>query len=48
VLDLVIATPTGTLAERAVRALLDAVDQPSTLAPGQIALPFELYGPENI
>ncbi len=48
VVDLVIATPTATLAERAVRRMLDAVHQPSTPAPGQILLPFELYGPENI
>ncbi len=48
VVDLAIATPTALLAERAVRALLDAVHQPSTVAAGQITLPFELYGPENI
>jgi LacI family transcriptional regulator, galactose operon repressor len=48
VVDLAIATPTAALAERAVRALLDAVRQASTAAPGQITLAFELYGPENI
>jgi hypothetical protein len=32
----------------AVPALLDAVRQVSTAAPGQITLAFELYGPENI
>ena len=48
VVDLAIATPTALLAERAVRALLAAVQRPSTVAPDQILLPFELYGPENI
>jgi LacI family transcriptional regulator len=48
VVDLAIATPTVLLAERAVRALLEAVRQPATITAGQILLPFELYGPENI
>jgi LacI family transcriptional regulator len=47
-LDLVIATPTRALAEKAVRSMLDATVQPSTFAASQIMLPFELYGPENI
>jgi LacI family transcriptional regulator len=48
VVDLAIATPTATLAERAVRGLLDAIRQPSSITAGQILLPFELYGPENV
>ena len=48
VLDLVIATPTRALAERAVRSMLGAATQPATFAAAQLMLPFELYGPENI
>jgi ABC-type sugar transport system substrate-binding protein len=48
VVDLVIATPTTSLAERTVRAILDAIERPSTFAPVQIMLPFQIYGPENI
>ena len=48
VLDLVIATPTRALAERAVRSMLGAAAQPATFPASQIMLPFELYGPENI
>jgi hypothetical protein len=43
VVELVIATPTGALAERTVRAMLAALAQPAP-----IMLPCELYGPENI
>jgi LacI family transcriptional regulator len=48
VLDLVIATPTRALAEKAVRSMVDAAVQPATFAASQFILPFELYGPENI
>jgi LacI family transcriptional regulator len=48
VVDLVIATPTAALAERTVRTILAAIEAPSTFAAGQIMLPFEIYGPENI
>jgi LacI family transcriptional regulator len=52
VVDLVIATPTALLAERAVGAMLEAVAAAvgAGAAPSaaQIVLPFELYGPENI
>jgi LacI family transcriptional regulator len=48
VLDLVIATPTKALAEKAVRSMLQAAAQPSTFTAAQMMLPFELYGPENI
>jgi LacI family transcriptional regulator len=52
VVDLVIATPTAVLAERAVGAMLDAVAAPSgaasTSGAAQIVLPFEIFGPENI
>jgi LacI family transcriptional regulator len=48
VVDLVIATPTRTLAERTVRAMIEAIERPSTFSPVQIMLPFDLHGPENI
>lgn len=48
VLDLVIATPTRALAEKAVRSMLDATVRPSAFAASQFILPFALYGPENI
>jgi hypothetical protein len=48
VVDLVIATPTVALAERTVRAMLDALAQPATAPAPPIMLPFELYGPKNI
>jgi LacI family transcriptional regulator len=48
VVDLVIATPTALLAERTVRAMLDAAAAPSASIAAQIVLPFEIYGPENI
>lgn len=48
VADLVIATPTRALAERAVRAMADAASDPAGFATVQIALPFELHGPESV
>lgn len=48
VLDLVIATPTRALAERAVRSLREAAARPEAFTASQIILPFELYGPENV
>jgi LacI family transcriptional regulator len=48
VVDLVIATPIQALADRTVRAILDAVATPATFPVVQVMLPFELYGPENI
>jgi LacI family transcriptional regulator len=48
VVDLVIATPIEALADRTVRAILDAVAEPKTFTPIQTMLPFEIYGPENI
>ena len=48
VVDLVIATPTLALAERTVRAILDALARPAAAPAGPIMLPFEIYGPENI
>jgi LacI family transcriptional regulator len=48
VVDLVIATPTATLAERTVRAIQGALTRPAPATPVQILLPFALYGPENI
>jgi LacI family transcriptional regulator len=48
VVDLVIATPTAALAERTVRAILDALAHHATAPAVQIMLPFEIYGPENI
>ena len=46
--DLVIATPTVALAERTVRAILDALARPAAAPAAPIMLPFEIYGPENI
>ena len=48
VVDLVIATPTAALAERTVRAILDALARPVAAPAAPIMLPFEIYGPENI
>lgn len=48
IVDLVIATPTRALAEKAVRVMLDAVLRPAAFTASQIVLPFELYGPENV
>ena len=47
-LNLVIATPTLALAERTVRAMLDALARPATAPAAPVMLPFELYGPENV
>lgn len=48
IVDLVIATPTRALAERAVQAMLDAAFRPAASAASQMVLPFALYGPENV
>jgi hypothetical protein len=48
VVDLVIATPTVALAERTVRAMLDALARPATTPAPPIMLRFELDAPENI
>jgi LacI family transcriptional regulator len=48
VLDLVIATPTSALAEKAVHSMIEAAADPATFTAAQIILPFELYGPESI
>jgi LacI family transcriptional regulator len=48
VVDLVIATPTLAVAERTVRAMLDALARPASATASPVMLPFELYGPENI
>jgi LacI family transcriptional regulator len=48
IVDLVIATPVATLAERTVHAIQAALAQPEPATPVQTLLPFELYGPENI
>ena len=48
IIDLVIATPTRALAEKAVQAMLDAAFRPAAFAASQILLPLTLYGPENV
>jgi LacI family transcriptional regulator len=48
VVDLVIATPTLTLAEQTVEAMVAALAKPARAPAAPVMLPFELYGPENI
>lgn len=48
IVDLVIATPTKALAEKAVHVMLDAALRPAAFTASQLVLPFELYGPENV
>ena len=48
IVDLIIATPTRALAEKAVHVMLDAALRPAAFTASQLVLPFELYGPENI
>jgi LacI family transcriptional regulator len=47
VIDLVIATPTGSLAQRAVAAMLDAAADPRSASPAPILVPLELFTPES-
>jgi hypothetical protein len=48
VLDLVIETPTRTLAQQAVQCMLGAIANPAAFSAAQVVLPFQLYGPENV
>lgn len=48
IVDLVIATPTRALAERAMQAMLEATLRPAAFTASQIVLPLEIYGPENV
>ncbi len=48
IVDLVIATPTRAIADKAVQTMVEAALRPGAFTVTHAVLPFDLYGPENI
>jgi LacI family transcriptional regulator len=48
VVDMVIGTPVGPIADRVVEAMLSYARDPDRFTAAQMMLPFDIHGPENI